>query len=136
MTSYLPHLNALLNAATFALIVAGLTAIKRGEERRHKRFMLAAVATAVLFLVSYLVYHYIAGMTRFQGEGAMRTVYFAILWSHTVLAVVQVPLIIATVMLGLRDRRTAHRRLARITAPIWLYVNATGIVIYVMLYHL
>jgi putative membrane protein len=136
MTSVLPHLNAFLNAVTFALIAFGLAAIKRRNELLHKRLMLAAVAAAVLFLISYLTYHFLAGMTRYQGEGALRTAYFAILWSHTVLAVVQVPLIVATVVLGLRDRRAAHRRLARITAPIWLYVNATGIVIYWMLYRL
>jgi uncharacterized membrane protein YozB (DUF420 family) len=135
MLNALPHLNAILNAVTFALIAAGLVAIKRRKELLHKRLMLAAVAVAVLFLVSYLVYHFAAGMTRFRGEGMVRTLYFAILWSHTVLAVVQVPLIAATVVAGLRDRRSAHRRLARMTAPVWLYVNATGIVVYAMLYH-
>ena len=132
----LPHVNACLNTATFVLIVLGLIAIKRKRETLHKRLMLSAVATSVLFLISYLTLHFAVGMTRFTGEGAVRTVYFVILFSHTILAAVQVPLIVTTVVLGLRDRRARHRRWARITAPIWSYVSITGVVIYGMLYHL
>ncbi len=135
--SILPHLNAALNATAFALICAGLWAIKRRrDERLHKRFMLAAVAVSTAFLASYLTYHALAGSVRFQGQGPVRTLYFAILISHVILAAVQVPLIATTVVLGLRDRRQRHRRWAKVTAPIWLYVSLTGVVVYVMLYWL
>lgn len=134
--SALPHVNAGLNTATFALIMAGLVAIKRGRESLHKKLMLSAVATSVVFLVSYLTLHFAVGMTPFPGQGAVRTVYFVVLFSHSILAGVQVPLIITTVVLGLRDRRSQHRRWAKITAPIWMYVSVTGVVIYYMIYHL
>ena len=132
----LPHVNAALNATAFALICCGLLAIRRRREQLHKRFMLSAVAASTLFLTSYLIYHAHVGSVKFQGEGAVRIVYFTILVSHTVLAVVQVPLIATTVVLGLRDRRARHRKWAKITAPIWLYVSLTGVVVYGMLYWL
>lgn len=132
----LPHVNAGLNTATFLLIVLGLVAIKRKRESLHIKLMLSAVATSVLFLISYLTLHFAIGTTRFTGDGTIRTVYFAILFSHTILAGVQVPLIITTVVLGLRDRRSQHRRWAKVTAPIWMYVSITGVAIYYMLYHL
>ena len=134
--AYLADLNAALNATAFVLICCGLAAIKRGHERVHKIWMLSAVGVSTLFLVSYLIYHYNVGSVEFEGEGVVRWVYLAILFSHVVLAVVQVPLIIMTVIRGLRDQREKHRRLARITAPIWLYVSLTGVVVYVMLYWL
>jgi uncharacterized membrane protein YozB (DUF420 family) len=132
----LPHLNAALNATATVLIVAGLVAIKRRRERLHKVLMLAAFATSAAFLASYLTYHLSAPPVKFAKEGWLRPVYFAILVSHIVLAAVQLPLIIATIVLGLRDRRAKHRRLAKITAPIWLYVSVTGVVVYWMLYRL
>ena len=132
--SYLADLNAALNATAFVLICCGLIAIRRGNERAHKVWMLSAVTVSALFLVSYLTYHYMVGSVKFEGEGAIRWVYFTILISHIVLAVVQTPLIIMTVIRGLRDQREKHKRLARITAPIWLYVSLTGVVVYVMLY--
>lgn len=133
---FLPDLNALLNATAFTLVALGLAAIKRGDEARHKRLMLSAVAVSAAFLVSYLVYHFHVGSVKFTKTGAMRVVYFAVLISHTILAVVQVPLIVITVIRGLRDQRSKHKRIAKITAPIWLYVSATGVVVYVMLYWL
>ena len=134
--SYLADVNAALNALAFVLICAGLIAIKRGHEHRHKVLMLSAVGVSALFLVSYLTYHYNVGSVRFEREGAVRVVYLIILVSHIVLAAVQVPLIIMTVVRGLQDQREKHLRLAKITAPIWLYVSLTGVVVYVMLYWL
>jgi len=136
MYQYLPDLNAALNSTAFSLICCGLWAIKHKRERLHKKLMLSAVVVSAAFLVSYLVYHFRVGSVKFQGEGLIRYVYFAILISHTFLAVVQVPLIAMTVIYGLRDRRDRHRRWARITAPIWLYVSLTGVVVYVMLYRM
>ncbi|MEM7203757.1 MAG: DUF420 domain-containing protein [Planctomycetota bacterium] len=132
----LPEINAGLNALAFVLIVGGLIAIKRGNEMLHKRLMLTAVGVSALFLVSYLYYHAQVGHVEFGGEGTIRTVYLVILFSHIVLAAVQVPLIVATVVLGLRDRRAAHRKVAKITAPVWLYVSVTGVVVYWMLYQM
>lgn len=134
--AWLADLNAALNATAFVLIGFGLAAIKRGRERAHKVLMLTAVGVSALFLTSYLIYHWQVGSVKFQGEGPIRWVYLAILVSHVVLAAVQVPLIAMTVVYGLKDQRAKHRRLAVITAPIWLYVSFTGVVVYVMLYWL
>jgi uncharacterized membrane protein YozB (DUF420 family) len=130
----LPTLNTFLNATTTVLLLLGRAAIARRDEARHKQLMLAAAATSVAFLVSYLVYHYNVGSVRYQGEGAIRVLYFAILISHTLLAVVNAPLVAMTIYYGLRDVRERHRKLARFTYPIWLYVSVTGIVVYLMLY--
>ncbi|MDP6928224.1 MAG: DUF420 domain-containing protein [Planctomycetota bacterium] len=134
--SKLPDLNAALNALTLTLIVCGIVAIKRGRETAHKRCMLAAVCVSVLFLTSYLIYHFTAAPVKFQKQGAIRSVYFTILISHTILAVVQLPLIIVTVIRGLKDQREKHRRIAKITAVIWSYVSLTGIIVYLMLYRM
>lgn len=134
---FLADLNAALNGLATILIVVGLVAIKRKKETLHKAMMLSAAAVSAVFLVSYLWYHYQVGSVKYSGpEGLLRTTYFVILISHIVLAAVQLPLIILTILHGLRDRREKHRRLARITAPIWLYVSITGVVVYYMLYHL
>ena len=132
---FLADVNATLNATAFVLTVAGLVAIKRGKESTHKRLMLSAASVSALFLTSYLTYHLTCPPVTFKGEGAIRYVYFVILISHVILAVVLAPLLITTVILGLRDRREKHRRFAKITAPIWIYVSITGVVVYVMLYH-
>ena len=132
----LPALNAALNATAGLLIVAGWVLIRRGHRRAHKRVMLAAVVCSAAFLVSYLTYHYQVGSIRFQGQGPIRTVYFAILISHTSLAVAIVPLVLITVSHGLRERFDRHRRIARVTLPLWAYVSVTGVVIYWMLYRL
>jgi uncharacterized membrane protein YozB (DUF420 family) len=131
----LAHVDAALNALATVLIVAGLLAIKRGAVDVHKRLMLSAAAVSALFLCSYLTYHLNAEPVKFAGEGWVRPVYYALLISHVVLAGVQVPLILRTIWLGLKDRREQHRRWARATAPIWLYVSVTGVVVYWMLYH-
>lgn len=130
----LADVDATLNALAFVLIVAGLIAIKRGNVALHKKLMLSAVAVSALFLTCYLVYHASAEPVHFTGEGAIVPVYYALLISHVVLAAVQVPLILRTVYLGLKDRRAEHEKWAKVTTPIWLYVSVTGVVVYWMLY--
>ena len=133
---YLPAVNATLNATSAVLLLLGYRAIRRREIDRHRKFMLAAAGTSAVFLVCYLVYHAQVGSVRFTGRGPVRTLYFAILISHTILAVVIVPLVLRTLYLGLKRRDAKHRRLARWTFPLWVYVSVTGVVIYAMLYHL
>jgi putative membrane protein len=130
----LPTLNALLNTLCTALLVAAFVQIKRGHIEAHRRLILMALTTSVLFLISYLTYHANIGSKRFLGTGWIRPVYFSILLSHTVLAAVIVPLVIVTLRRGLRMDRVKHRAIARITMPLWLYVSVTGVVIYLMLY--
>jgi putative membrane protein len=130
----LPSVNAALNATCAILLVLGWRAIRRGRRDTHRALMLAACATSVLFLVSYLARVALTGTHRFPGDGALRAVYLAILATHTVLAAVVVPLVLRTVWLALQSRVAEHRRLARLTLPIWLYVSVTGVVVYVMLY--
>lgn len=131
----LPAVNAVLNATAAALIVTGLVLIKRGRRVAHARFMIAAVIVSTLFLASYLTHKFAVGPRAFGHEGeTVRTVYMALLLSHTLLAVAVVPLVIVTVMRGLKSRFEAHKKIARITAPIWLYVSITGVLVYFMLY--
>ena len=130
----LPTLNALLNTTCTALLIAALVQVKRGNVDAHRRLILMAVTTSVLFLISYLTYHAQIGSRHFTGEGWIRPVYFAILVSHTVLAAVIVPLVIVTLRRGLRMDVDRHRAIARVTLPLWLYVSVTGVVIYVLLY--
>lgn len=132
----LPALNAVLNATSALLLTAGYVAIRRRRREIHRRFMIAACCTSSLFLVSYLVYHFQVGSVRFTGQGGIRTVYFTILVSHTLLAVVIVPLVLVTLSRALREQFPAHRKLARLTLPLWAYVSVTGVVIYWMLYRL
>jgi putative membrane protein len=132
----LPTLNATLNAASAVLLLFAYAAIRRHEIERHRRLMLSAAFTSTAFLVSYLVYHAQVGSVRFQGQGPVRAVYFTILISHTILAAVIVPLVLRTLYLGLKRRDDRHRRIARWTFPLWLYVSVTGVVIYLMLYQL
>jgi len=131
---YLPALNAMLNATSAALLIWGWTLIRRGHRDRHRRAMLAALATSTLFLVSYLVYHAQVGSVRFRKTGTIRTVYLTILATHTVLAVAVVPLALVTLGRALKGRFDRHRALARWTLPVWLYVSVTGVVVYLMLY--
>lgn len=132
--SLLPHLNAALNLTTAVLLIGGLLAIRSGRQRLHHRFMVSAFGVAVLFLVSYLIYHFRVGTTRFPGEGLTRSIYLSILGSHTVLAAAVPVLAIVTLTLALRGSFGRHRRWARWTLPIWLYVSVTGVVVYWMLY--
>jgi uncharacterized membrane protein YozB (DUF420 family) len=110
--------------------------IRQGRREAHRRAMLAALASSALFLTSYLVYHFNVGSVRFQGQGPLRTVYFTILLTHTILAVTIVPLVAMTLVPALQGRFDRHRRLARITLPLWAYVSVTGVVIYWMLYRM
>lgn len=130
----LPTINAGLNAAATVLLVAGWLAIRRGRVPLHRNLMLAAFGVSVAFLACYVAYHLQAGSKQY--EGPARPLYLAILLSHVVLAAAVPVLACITIYLGLKDRREKHRRLARWTFPIWLYVSITGVVIYAMLYHL
>jgi putative membrane protein len=132
----LPAVNATLNGTSALLLVAGYIAIRKRRPSLHRALMLSALGASVLFLASYLFYHYRTGTTRFTGQGLARTFYFAVLTSHTILAMVIVPLVIVTLYLAIRENFPRHRRIARWTFPLWLYVSVTGIVVYVMLYHL
>lgn len=131
-----PALNATLNGASALLLLTGRQLIRRGRMAAHRAVMLTALVTSSLFLVSYLYYHAHVGSIRFQGQGWTRPLYFTILISHTILAVVIVPMVIVTLSRALRRRFDRHRALARWTYPLWLYVSVTGVVIYFMLYHL
>ena len=130
----MPELNAALNLASAILLVLGYTLIRQRAITGHALCMLGAVLTSSVFLVSYIYYHLHHGGTRFPGTGWSRPLYFSILISHTILAVVQVPLIYKTLRFALAGRFDVHKRWARVTWPIWLYVSVTGVVIYWMLY--
>jgi len=132
----LPLVNALLNATTTALLVTGFVSIRRGNVTAHRAFMVAALATSALFLTSYLVYHAHVGSIRFTAAGWPRAVYFPVLVTHTILAAAVVPLALVTVWRALRGRFGKHRRIARWTLPIWLYVSVTGVAVYLMLYRI
>jgi len=136
MIPYLPALDATLNAASAVLLACGYCFIRRRNIAAHKFCMLAALATSTLFLVCYLTYHYFHGVTRFPGRGPVRPFYFALLGSHTVLAAVIVPLVLATLYRAWRQRFDQHKRIARWTLPLWLYVSITGVMVYWMLYQL
>ena len=132
----LPALNATLNATSATLLVAAWILIKRGRILAHRNIMLAACTVSALFLVSYLVYHAQVGSVKFTKQGPIRIVYFTILLTHTVLAAAILPMVLVTLSRGLRARYDAHRRIARWTMPIWLYVSVTGVLVYLMLYRL
>jgi putative membrane protein len=130
-----PALNAALNATSGVFVVLGLRAIASGNREAHRRCMQRAILVSALFLISYLIRVAISGTHRYPGDGWDRTLYLVILTSHTILAIIVAPLILRTAYVALRGRFDVHRRLVRFTAPIWLYVSATGVIVYVMLYH-
>ncbi|HUP02317.1 MAG TPA: DUF420 domain-containing protein [Gemmatimonadota bacterium] len=130
----LPLVNASLNGAAAALLAAGYGFIRRGQVARHRACMLCALAVSALFLISYLVYHAQVGSVRFTAGGWPRTLYFAILLTHTPLAASIVPLALVTAWQALSGRFDRHVRIARWTLPLWLYVSVTGVLIYMMLY--
>lgn len=134
--SDLPALNASLNALASLFLLAGYVCVRRQKIAAHRACMLAALATSALFLTSYLIYHYNVGSRPFTGTGAIRLVYFAILISHVLLAIAIVPLVLVTVSRALTRRFDRHRRIARITWPLWMYVSVTGVIVYVMLYRM
>ena len=130
----LPLVNACLNGSSAALLLLGYISIRQKNIPRHRFFMFAALAMSVLFLVSYLYYHAQVGTTRFVGPPLARTIYLVILGTHTVLAAAVPFLAVITLNHALRERFDRHRRIARWTLPIWLYVSVTGVVVYLMLY--
>jgi uncharacterized membrane protein YozB (DUF420 family) len=132
----LPTVNAVLNATAAVLLVWGYSLIRRKQIQTHRKVMLAAFVTSCLFLVCYLIYHFQVGSVRFPKTGSIRVVYLSILATHTLLAAAVPPLAIITLRRGLGGRYDRHRRIARWTLPIWLYVSVTGVVVYLMLYHL
>ena len=132
----LPHLNATLNATSAILLIAGYYFIRRKRVLAHRNCQLAALTASVLFLISYIVYHAHHGTTRFAGQGIARPIYFTILTTHTFLAAVIVPFVIITVRRAKRGDFQRHKAIARWTLPMWLYVSITGVLVYLMLYHL
>ena len=132
----LATVNAILNGISAVLLVIGYLLIRQGKQRQHRAAMIGAFSASVLFLISYLVYHWHVGSRPYTGQGPIRTVYFFILITHVVLAAFTPFLAIVTLWRGLAARFDAHRRIARWTLPIWLYVSVTGVIVYVMLYGL
>jgi uncharacterized membrane protein YozB (DUF420 family) len=130
-----PVIDATLNGTSGVLLLIGRSFIQRGRMAAHRAFMIAAVITSSLFLTSYVYYHAHVGSVRFQGQGWVRPVYFTILISHVLLAVVIVPMVIVTLSRALRERFDRHRDIARWTWPLWMYVSVTGVIVYFMLYH-
>ena len=137
LVTIFPALNASLNALAGVFLVIGFVLIKQKRIDAHRRFMLAACASSVLFLICYVTYHTLRGgvVTKFAGTGIARTIYLSILTSHTILAVVILPLAILSVWNGLKMRVPQHRRVARWTFPLWMYVSVTGVLVYFFLYH-
>ena len=129
-------LNASLNGVSAVLLAGGYTAIRKGKIAVHNAFMISAFAASSVFLVSYLVYHYRVGHVAFQGQGWIRPVYFVLLTSHTILAVVIVPLILITLRRAWLEKFDRHRAIARWTLPLWFYVSVTGVIVYLMVYQI
>jgi putative membrane protein len=134
--SDLPTLNACLNGLSAVFLATGYFFIRRKNILAHRNCMVLAFATSCLFLVFYLIYHFSAGATRFKGVGWVRPFYFVLLISHTILATAIVPLVLLTLHRAIKERFELHKRIARWTWPLWMYVSVTGVVIYLMLYHL
>lgn len=131
---FFPALNASLNGTSAVLLLSGRYFISRGRVTAHRNCMIAAVAASALFLGCYLFFHYAVGNIRFLGEGWVRPLYFTILISHVILAIVIVPMVIITLSRGLKARYPQHRAIARWTFPLWVYVSVTGVIVYFMLY--
>lgn len=132
----LPTLNACLNTIASILLIRGWLLIRRREIEAHRKTMIAAFSVSTLFLISYLFYHYNVGSVKFQKTGPIRIVYFTILLTHTILAMAVAPMAILTLYRGLKGQFDRHRKLAKLTLPVWLYVSVTGVIVYLMLYHL
>lgn len=142
LVAYLPHVNAALNSISSLFLITGVFLILRKNVKAHRTCMIAAFSASTLFLISYLTYHSLVvyylgrGPTKFLGEGWIRPVYFFILTTHTILAAIAAPMVIVTLYRALRGRFDRHRKIARWTAPIWLYVSITGVIVYLMLYQI
>ncbi len=133
---YLSTVNAILNFISFVLLIIGYRHIKAGRREQHKKFMIAAFTTSTLFFISYLVYHAKVGSVSFQGEGWSRPLYFTILISHVILAAVVPPMAILTLYRGLKGKFDLHKKVSKKTFAIWVYVSVTGMIVYLMLYHI
>ena len=132
-----PAINATLNGLAAVLLVGGYSAIRAGKRELHKKFMVSAFITSTVFLASYLIYHYrVHQVVLFQGQGWIRPVYFTLLISHTILAVVIVPLILITLRRAWLEKFDKHRQIARWTLPLWFYVSVTGVIVYFMVYQI
>jgi putative membrane protein len=127
-------LNASLNGTSAILLACGYAAIKNGKMKVHKAFMIAAFAVSTIFLISYVIYHIRVGHVLFQGQGWIRDVYFTLLISHTILAIVIVPMILVTLRRAWLEKFDRHRAIARWTLPLWFYVSVTGVIVYILLY--
>ena len=134
--SDLPALNATFNAISTVLLLTGYVFIRRGDRRKHRACMIAALVTSTMFLTSYVIYHAQVGSVPFRGTGWIRTVYFAVLIPHVILAAAIVPPILITVSRALSAKYDRHRRIARWTLPVWIYVSITGVIVYLMLYRM
>ena len=134
--SFLPAVNAVLNSLSAVCLFLGYLAIKKDKREFHIKMMLSALLFSSLFFISYLTYHAFHGDTLYQGEGWIRSLYFFILISHILLSVVVLPMILTTVFFAANGDFTRHPKIARITLPLWLYVSVTGVIVYLMLYHL
>jgi len=131
--AFLPAVNAGLNATSAVLVALGILSVKRGKRDAHMRFMIGGTIASALFLVCYIIYHSVQGDTKFQGVGPIRMVYFFILISHILLSVAVVPMILSTLFFAITKRFEAHRKIARWTYPIWLYVSVTGVLVFALL---
>jgi len=131
--SFLPPIYATINGITAIVLVAGVWAIKNGKKQLHERLMTSAIALSVIFLVMYVAYHMSADSTKFGGEGIVRYIYFFLLLSHILLSIIIIPLVLITYVRALAKRFDRHRKIARITFPIWLYVAVTGVIVYLMI---
>lgn len=131
--SFLPPIYATINGLTAIILIAAVLAIKKGNRKLHERLMTLAIAFSVAFLVMYVAYHMTADSTKFGGEGIIRYFYFAILISHILLSIVIIPLVLITYVRALGERFDKHRKIAKITFPLWLYVAITGVVVYLMI---
>ena len=132
----LPALNATLNAISFVFLLTGYLFIRRGQRDQHRLCMIGALVMSALFLTSYVIYHFNVGSVPFRRTGWIRTVYFAVLVPHVILAAAIVPLVVITVSRALSKRFDRHRVIARWTLPLWMYVSITGVIVYVMLYQM
>ena len=131
--SFLPPIYAATNGITAIVLIAAVIAIKKGNRKLHERLMTAAIALSVAFLVMYVAYHMTSDSTKFGGEGAIRTVYFLILITHIFLSIVIIPLVLITYVRALASKFDKHKKIAKITFPIWLYVAVTGVIVYLMI---
>ncbi len=131
--SFLPPIYATINGITAVLLVAAVLAIKNGNRRLHERLMKTAIALSLLFLVMYVAYHMTSEATKFGGEGIIRPVYFFILISHIILSIAVIPLVLITYVRALANKFDRHKKIAKITFPIWLYVAITGVIVYLMI---